>query len=260
MENFPEEGELVLCTVKKTFDQGAYVALDEYNNKEGYLSLKEISLKWIKNIHDYVREEQKVVLKVIGVDLKRGAINLSLRNVSDAERKAKIEDVKRTQKEKKFIDFVSNELKINKDKIREILKPLEDKYGTIYDGIEKIASDNTNVEILNCEDTLMENLVGLINKNVKVKKVEVSGFVMLKSYAPDGVEQIKKIFKKADTKDVHITYIGAPIYKIDAISDEYKAAEKKLKTSCEKILSAAKDLNCTSKYAKEVNELLQHEK
>ncbi|PKP58202.1 MAG: translation initiation factor IF-2 subunit alpha, partial [Candidatus Altiarchaeales archaeon HGW-Altiarchaeales-1] len=56
MENFPEEGELVLCTIKKTFDQGAYVTLDEYN-REGYLSLKEISLKWIKNIHDYVREE-----------------------------------------------------------------------------------------------------------------------------------------------------------------------------------------------------------
>ncbi len=259
MENFPEEGELVLCTIKKTFDQGAYVTLDEYN-REGYLSLKEISLKWIKNIHDYVREEQKVVLKVIRVDRERGAINLSLRSVSDAERKAKTEDIKRVQKEEKFIGFVSNELKINGDKIREILKPLEDKYGTIYEGIEKIASDNTNVEILSCEDTLLENLVGLINKNVKAKKVEVSGFVMLKSYDADGVERIKKIFKMADAKNVTITYIGAPVYKIDVISDEYKTAEKKLKTISEKILNAAKEMNCTARYAKEVTELLQHEK
>ncbi|PKP59941.1 MAG: hypothetical protein CVT89_00625 [Candidatus Altiarchaeales archaeon HGW-Altiarchaeales-2] len=234
MENFPEEGELVLCTIKKTFDQGAYVTLDEYN-REGYLSLKEISLKWIK-------------------------INLSLRSVSDAERKAKTEDVKRVQKEEKFIGFVSNELKINRDEIREILKPLEDKYGTIYEGIEKIASDNTNVEILSCEDTLLENLVGLINKNVKAKKVEVSGFVMLKSYDADGVERIKKIFKMADAKNVTITYIGAPVYKIDVISDEYKTAEKKLKTISEKILNAAKEMNCTARYAKEVTELLQHEK
>ncbi|MDI6730649.1 MAG: translation initiation factor IF-2 subunit alpha [Candidatus Altarchaeum sp.] len=259
MENFPEEGELVLCTIKKTFDQGAYVTIDEYN-KEGYLSLKEISLKWIKNIHDYVREKQKVILKVIRVDRERGAINLSLRSVSNAERKAKTEDIKRVQKEEKFIGFVSNELKINKDKIREILKPLEDKYGTIYTGIEKIASDNTNVEILSCEDTLMENLIGLINKNVKAKKVEVSGFVMLKSYDADGVERIKKIFKRADAKNVNITYIGAPIYKIDVFSDEYKTAEKKLKTTSEKILGAAKDLNCTARYAKESSELLQSEK
>ena len=234
MENFPEEGELVLGTIKKTFDQGAYVVLEEYN-KEGYLSLKEISLKWIKNIHDYVKEGQKVVLKVIRVERERGAINLSLRTVSDAERKAKTEDVKRVQKEEKFIEFAGNELKISKDKIREILAPLEDKYGTIYDGIEKIANDNANVEILNCGDVLMENLVGLINRNVKVKKIEVSGFVMLKNYDADGVEKIKKIFKEVISKNALITYVGAPVYKIEVISDEYKTAEKKLKSVSEKI-------------------------
>ncbi|OQX21726.1 MAG: hypothetical protein BWK75_02530 [Candidatus Altiarchaeales archaeon A3] len=259
MENFPEEGELVLGTIKKTFDQGAYVILDEYN-REGYLSLKEISLKWIKNIHDYVKEGQKVVLKVIRVDQERGAINLSLRTVSDAERKAKIEDVKRVQKEEKFIEFAGNELKISRDRIREILAPLEDKYRTIYEGIEKIASDNTNVEILNCDDALMENLVGLINRNVKVKKVEVSGFAMLKSYDADGVERIKKIFKGVISDKVIITYVGAPVYKIDVISEEYKAAEKKLKSVSEKILKSAKELNCTARYAKDVKELSQHEK
>ncbi|NCN64790.1 MAG: S1 RNA-binding domain-containing protein [Candidatus Altiarchaeum hamiconexum] len=259
MENFPEEGELVLGTIKKTFDQGAYVVLEEYN-KEGYLSLKEISLKWIKNIHDYVKEGQKVVLKVIRVERERGAINLSLRTVSDAERKAKTEDVKRVQKEEKFIEFAGNELKISKDKIREILAPLEDKYGTIYDGIEKIANDNANVEILNCGDVLMENLVGLINRNVKVKKIEVSGFVMLKNYDADGVEKIKKIFKEVISKNALITYVGAPVYKIEVISDEYKTAEKKLKSVSEKILKSAKELNCTARYAKDVKELSLHEK
>lgn len=259
MENFPEEGELVLATVKKTFDQGAYVTLDEYN-REGYIPLKEISLKWIKNIHDYVKEGQKVVLKVIRVDSERGAINLSLRNVSDAERKAKIEDAKRCQKEEKFIEFASNELKINKDKMREILKPLEYEYGAIYAGIEKIAADNTKVEILNCEDDVMEKIVGLINRNIKAKRVKVSGFVMVKNYDADGVERLKKIFKGVISNNILITYVGAPIYKINVISDEYKSAGKILKLASESILKSAKELNCTARYAKDVKELIQHEK
>ncbi len=255
MDDFPEEGELVICTVKETFEQGVYVILDEYN-KEGYLPLKEISLKWIKNIHDYVKEGQKVVLKVISVDKERNIINLSLRTVSDAERRAKIEDVKRIQRENKFIEFLFNELKIDKDKIREILAPLEDKYGTIYQGIENIANDNALGRILNCDDITKKKIVELINRNVKAKKVKVTGYIMLKSYDSDGVEKIKKNFDGIEDENVRITYVGAPIYKIDVISDNYKAAGKNLKVISEKILTSAKKLNCIAKYSNDIRELL----
>ncbi len=46
---------------------------------EGLLHVSEISSSWIRNIRDFVREGQKMVLKVLRVDLEKGHIDLSLR-------------------------------------------------------------------------------------------------------------------------------------------------------------------------------------
>ncbi|HIE33962.1 MAG TPA: S1 RNA-binding domain-containing protein, partial [Candidatus Altiarchaeales archaeon] len=91
---YPEPGELVIATVQNIFKQGAFVTLDEYGNKRGMLHLSEISLKWVRNIRNYVKEGQKVVLLVLRVNPERGHIDLSLRRVSDAQRKAKLQEVK----------------------------------------------------------------------------------------------------------------------------------------------------------------------
>ena len=61
-EEYPEQGELVLGTVKSIFNQGAFIDLDEYTGRRGMLHISEITLKWVRNIRDYVKENQKVVL------------------------------------------------------------------------------------------------------------------------------------------------------------------------------------------------------
>ena len=82
---WPEVGDLVIATVKKVTDYGAYVWLDEYD-KEGLLHISEISSSWIRNIRNFVREGQKVILKVLRVDEEKGHIDLSLRRVTKRER------------------------------------------------------------------------------------------------------------------------------------------------------------------------------
>ena len=62
---WPEPGDLVIATVQSVTDFGAYAKLDEYN-KRGLLHRSEISSSWIRNIRDFVREGQKLVLKEIG--------------------------------------------------------------------------------------------------------------------------------------------------------------------------------------------------
>ena len=95
--DWPEVGDLVIATVEEVTDFGAYVKLDEYD-KKGLLHISEISSSWIRNIRDFVREGQKVVLKVLRVDVEKGHIDLSLRRVTKRE---KIEKMMSYKKERK---------------------------------------------------------------------------------------------------------------------------------------------------------------
>nr|NIP36032.1 S1 RNA-binding domain-containing protein [Thermoplasmata archaeon]NIS13138.1 S1 RNA-binding domain-containing protein [Thermoplasmata archaeon]NIS21032.1 S1 RNA-binding domain-containing protein [Thermoplasmata archaeon]NIT78497.1 S1 RNA-binding domain-containing protein [Thermoplasmata archaeon]NIW83598.1 S1 RNA-binding domain-containing protein [Thermoplasmata archaeon] len=61
---FPEEGELVVGTVVKVENFGAFVSLEEYPGKEGFIHVAEVAPGWVKYIRDYVRENQKIVTKV----------------------------------------------------------------------------------------------------------------------------------------------------------------------------------------------------
>ena len=46
----PEEGELVVATIKTVKQNGAYVDLDEYQGIEGFIFIGEIASGWVKNI------------------------------------------------------------------------------------------------------------------------------------------------------------------------------------------------------------------
>ena len=52
--SWPDEGELVVCTVTKVKDFVAFVHLDEYEDREGLIPISEIATGWIKYIRDHV--------------------------------------------------------------------------------------------------------------------------------------------------------------------------------------------------------------
>ena len=74
---FPENGELVVCSVTNVKNFGAFVTLDEYDGKEGFIHVRDIASGWVKYVRDFIREGQKVVCKVLGVDSQKGHIDLS---------------------------------------------------------------------------------------------------------------------------------------------------------------------------------------
>ncbi|MFA6870598.1 MAG: S1 RNA-binding domain-containing protein, partial [Methanomethylophilus sp.] len=41
--DFPDNGELVVCTVKSVKNFGAFVTLDEYENKEGFVHVRDVA-------------------------------------------------------------------------------------------------------------------------------------------------------------------------------------------------------------------------
>jgi translation initiation factor 2 subunit 1 len=239
-DRYPEVGEYVIATVQDIFKQGSFVSLDEYDDKKGMLHLSEISLKWVRNIRDYVKEGQKVVLVVLGVNPSRGHIDLSLRRVVDAKRKDKLQQIKQHQRSEKIMSLLSTELSVPvKDLEVKIGDKLRSDYKSLYGGLEAISADNGVADKLGLDAKTKNALVELVKKSIKPPFVDITGYVEFKSYEPNGVTIIKEALKKIENytvefgSKIEVSYISPPVYRIKVTSREYKSAEKILKSAAD---------------------------
>ncbi|HDN82924.1 MAG TPA: translation initiation factor IF-2 subunit alpha [Candidatus Altiarchaeales archaeon] len=241
-DEYPEVGELVIGTVESVFKQGAFISLDEYGGKRGLLHISEISLRWVRNIRDYVKEGQKVVLMVLNVNPERGHIDLSLRRVTEAQRREKLKEVKRRQRAEKLLELFAKNMKINKRKVMKVLgEKLIDRFGSLYDGLESILIDDKALEQLDIPQEWKEPLFKLVKENIKSPYVTISGYIKLRTLKPNGVEHIKEAleeiekFREKDVNaDVMVFYESPPLYRLRVKAQDYKVAEKFLRKAAEK--------------------------
>ncbi|MCD6324050.1 MAG: translation initiation factor IF-2 subunit alpha [Desulfurococcales archaeon] len=247
--HLPRVGELVIGTVKKVFDYGAYLDLDEYGGKEAYLPWSEVSSKWVRDIKDFVREGQKVVVKVIRVDKRKGHIDVSMKRVNATEQRRKMLEFKRAQRAEKMLEIAAKKLGKGLDEAYEEAGwPLEDYYGEIYAGLEEAAYRGPDaLRDAGVPEEWIEPLMEEVKKHIKVKKVRIRGVITAWSTASDGVERIRKVLKEPLSKievpsdtAVRIYSIGAPRYRIEVSSIDYKKAEKVLSSYIENAQRLAK--------------------
>lgn len=139
IQRLPEEVEIIITTVKQMTGHGVYVTLDEYNNMTGFLHISEIATGWIRSIERYVRPKQKAVLKVIRVNMVRGEVDTSLKQVSGEERKSKLIEVKKSDKANIFLDFIKSKLNLSDQHVQEIEDRILQKYNYVYDAFEAVS-------------------------------------------------------------------------------------------------------------------------
>lgn len=230
-------GSIVIGTVKEVFDKGAYVVLDEYPGKQGYVPLGEISSSWFHNIRDFLRERQKAVFKVINMDKDKSYLYLSLRRVTNAERERKVLEWKRAQKAEVILSFAAKKLgKTLDEAYKEAGWPLEDCFGEIYAGLEEAVKSGVEALLKAGVPTDWANaLFEVASEYVTIAKVKVSGLLELKCLKVNGVEAIRKALlfalNTASEKgyEVKIYTVGAPRYRVDVYAEDYKKAEAILK-------------------------------
>ena len=97
MMEFPEKDELVIVNIRKILPYGAFCILPEYNNMEAFLHVSEVAPRWIKNIHEFLSEGQQHVAKIYRLDREKNQVDISLKRVSEEEKKGKLEII-RTEK------------------------------------------------------------------------------------------------------------------------------------------------------------------
>jgi len=231
----PEQGEIILATVTKVMDHGAYVTLDEYDDIQGFLHISEIAPGWIRSVNRFVKDGEKKVLLVKKV--KSGDIDLSLKQVSKDQKKQKLKEVKKYEKGKTLLENLQEKAKLTDDEIEKLEDKLYTKFDSVYDGFMEIARNGISiVSDLKLAKKITTPIEEICSK-IKLPSVEIRGIMEITNNKSDGVEIIKKtlldIIKKDSTMD--ITYLGAPKYRISITSQDFKSAEKSLKPIIEEI-------------------------
>ncbi len=247
---WPEEGELVVCTVADVRDFAAFVTLDEYGGRRGLIPISEIARGWIKHIRDYIREGQKVVCKVLGVDPDRGHIDLSLKDVNEHQRREKIHEWKNEQKASKWIGFASEATGVDRRVIEEAIYY---EYGLLYPVFEEIVTtDGKAVERLKLDKKVKDSLISIAKDNVKIPRVTITGYLILMSYRPDGVNVIRRALRSAQPKikdvEIELSYIGAPRYRMKVTAPDYKVAEKAIEKAANAALGVIERAGGTGKF------------
>jgi translation initiation factor 2 subunit 1 len=259
-KEYPEEGELIVGTITKVQGFGAFVSLDEYPNKEGFIHISEIATGWVKRIRNFVREKQKVVCKVVHVDIAKKHIDLSLKKVNDHQRREKIQDWKNAQKATKLFEMVAKELNKTVDQCyNEFGEKLVKKYGTIYAAFEECSYDVNILKNDGFSGDWLAKFDEVAKTNITVPFVEIKGMLLLTSYLPDGITHVRKALSVAEKSEfddvtIDIKYIAAPRYLIKVKAPDYKIAESQMKKAVERVTTFMTKIKGECEFQREVEE------
>ncbi|KCZ71960.1 translation initiation factor 2, alpha subunit (eIF-2alpha) [Candidatus Methanoperedens nitroreducens] len=251
---WPEEGELVVCTVKKVTDFGAFVELDEYSHKEGLIHISEVASGWVKYIRDHVREGQKIVCKVLYVDTAKHHIDLSLKDVNEHQRREKIQQWKNEQKAEKWIQYVAKVTKTGNEELNILVDLLYERLGSVYSAFEKTRMSGISaLTEIGVSKEIAEMIKKVAEENLKKPQVEIAGYVDLTSTLPDGIDHIKDALRAASEANgedisIDISYTGAPRYRIHVIAPDYKKAESILKKSAQSAIKVIEKKGGTGEF------------
>ena len=253
VQDFPEVGEIVIATVTRIVDQGAYVSLDEFNNIQGFLHVSEIATGWIRNVGKFLKIGEKKVLLVKRVDPRRSEIDLSLKQVSSDQKKKKLLEIKRGEKENALVENLKSRAGLSESDMTKLENVLAEKFGSIYDAFSEVSAKGMPVlDGLKIPSKTLDVIAELGSK-IQVPHVEIRGIFELTCNKSNGIEIIKNALIDAtkDKKEISVTYIGAPKYRISLEAPNFKEAEKELKPILATVQTAIEKKGGTFKFTRE---------
>jgi translation initiation factor 2 subunit 1 len=240
-KDYPEEGDLVVGTAIKVQNFGAFISLDEYQGKEGFIHIGEIATGWVKRIRNHIKEKQKVVCKVIHVDASKGHIDLSLKRVNEHQRRDKIQEWKNSRKAGRLMEMVAENISMPADQCyKDFGNSLIKKYGTLYASFEEAAYDPGTLKNDGFTGDWLDAFEAVAKNNIAIPFVEIKGYINVNSWLSDGINHIQDALSAAEKSEyedvkIHAKYVGAPQYMLTVKAPDYKIAEDELKKAVEKI-------------------------
>lgn len=257
-EEWPEVGDHVIATVNRITDYGVYVMLDEYG-KEGLLHISEVSTGWVKNIRDFAREGQKVVLSVLRVNSMKNHVDLSLKRVGKSDKRRKIMSWKKERRADSLLRSASDMLNLPIEEVYDKAGfPIEEKFGSLYDGLERVVREGTTALLeIGVPAEVAKAITETAREKIRIQEVKIEGVLELKCTKPNGVFLIKEALLSAQKFDeeqevsVLIYTISPPKYHIEVLAEDYKEAERVLEASVQAALGTIKKIGGQGNFQRE---------
>src|SRR3990167_7856528 len=197
-QGFPEESELVQCTVTSVQFHSVFVNIDEYD-KGGMIHISEVSPGRIRNIRDFVKEGKKIVCKTLRINQEKGYIDLSLRRVNESEKRRKIDGIKKEQNAEKIIEIVAAKIGVKTEQLyTEISGKITKDYPSLHKFFEDVIKDDKLIDALGIDKKYSKILQDIVNQRIKPSEVEIKGKLKITLFAPNGIDLIKESLKKAE--------------------------------------------------------------
>jgi translation initiation factor 2 subunit 1 len=231
LQGFPEEGDLVFATVTNVQYNSVFCHIEEYG-RQGLIHISEVNPGRIRNIRDFVVEGKMIVCKVIKIDKEKGHIDLSLRRVTEMQKRQKTDERKQEQKAEKIVETLAAQVGKPAPQVYEtIAKPLLSKYDMLQYAFQDVVEEGVSLDSMGVPKEYIEKLDLLIRSKLKERSVVIAGTLFLKSYEEKGADLIKSTLVEASkiNKNCTIKYLGAGAYLMEIEAKDYKEAEKILK-------------------------------
>ncbi len=233
-KGFPDEDSLVLVTVTKVNPNSVFCVLDHHEKRTGLIHISEISPGRIRNIRDYVVEGKRIVCKVLRVDKERGHIDLSLRRVTEIQKRNFNEGIKQEQKAEKLMLKFAEQNKISKIDLNKVVEKIAKEYEFVFDFFSDLVENNIKAsEVI--DSSIADKLEEFVKEKIQPEKVQIKGKLKLSLFQSDGVELIKDLLSDVADDSTKITYLGSGTYSLLVESKDFKDAEKIIKQKVDKI-------------------------
>ncbi len=222
---YPEVNDLVMVSVKRIAEMGAYVSLMEYNGIEGMVLLSELSRRRIRSVHRLIRVGKTEVVVVLRVDRDKGYIDLSKRRVSPEEVERFEERYAKSKTVHSILRHVAELHDMELEALYRIVGwPLYRRFGHAYDAFklalaepERVWASFAAAGEAPVPDAILRDLTASIVRRLTPQKVKLRADVEVACFAYEGIEAVRSALSAGEacsTSDITVraTLVAPPLY------------------------------------------------
>ena len=230
----PERNELVICKVLKIYPNSVLAKLIEYD-KTGMIHVSEVASRWVRNIREFLKENQYVVCRVMRIE--GDSIALSVKRVHREQTSSKLNEFKRERKAEKMLELVAKKLNKTLDEAYdEIGFRLQDEIGSLSKSFDVAVKNPDLLKQKGIPKNWRDAMTEIAQKGYTEKEYEIIANLKLICYESDGIEIIKNTLSKVKDKDIEIRYISAPDYQLIGRGKNVKQLQSSVEENAEMVV------------------------
>jgi translation initiation factor 2 subunit 1 len=121
--------------------------------------------------------------------------------------------------------------------------PIKEQFDFYQEAVEALKEEGKEIldDLENIPEDVKRAFLKVVDENVEISTVNIIGKLKLVNTSGDGVDKIKDTLNEVikvietptETRNLTLSYIGAPFYRLDIVSKDYLDAENILSNTLE---------------------------